>query len=150
METFYATLAQICFASLGLWWVVVQFKYERWAASPGRRAMAGAISGQFIAVGLIALIAVLSAEVPTIWRVGSFIGGALGTLAASNGLMRGGEVPLQRPFGVLTVLLFVALIILSFVSVPVFGLRPILIEAICNCAVFAITVWLAWVCLLEQ
>jgi hypothetical protein len=150
METFYATLAGICFTVLGLWWVVVQFKYERWTSSAGRRAMAGAISGQLIAVGVIALIAVLSAEVPAIWRAGSLIGGALGVIAAGNGLLRAGDVPLQRPLGALNLLLFVVIIAISFISTPIFELRPVLIEALCDCALLAISAWQAWVCMVEK
>jgi hypothetical protein len=152
METFYATMAQVCFAALGLWWVVVQFKYDRWSASPGRRAMAGAVSGQFIAVGLLALVAILSAEVPTLWRVGSFIGGGLGLIATAIGLSRGSDAPAQRTLGVIQIILFALLIPVSLPAVnmqELVGLKSILVEALIDCLVLGVSVWQAWLCMME-
>ncbi len=147
-ETFYGVLAQICFAALGLWWVVVQFRHERWS-SPDRRVAAGAISGQFIAIGLIALVAVLSGEVKTIWRIGSFVGGLLGVAVSVWALRATARVPGQRVITGLNLLLFIALIALSLVFEPLFGLQPILIESLIDVTILGLSVWQAWQYMME-
>lgn len=147
-ETFYAVLAQICFAALGLWWVVVEFRHERWSA-PERRAAAGAISGQFIAIGLIALVAVLSGEVKTIWRLGSSAGGLLGVAISIWALRATARVPGQRFITSLTLLLFLVLMALSLVFEPVFGFQPILLEALIDVTILGLSVWQAWQYMME-
>ena len=62
VETFYATLASICFTLVGLWWVVVQFKYDLFMASPGGRLTAYTASMHFVAPGVISLVAVLTTD----------------------------------------------------------------------------------------
>ncbi len=141
-------LAQICFAALGLWWVVVQFRHERWSA-PDRRAAAGAISGQFIAIGLIALVAVLSGEVKTIWRFGSFVGGLLGVAISIWALRATARVTGQRFITGLTLLLFIVLVALSLAFEPVFGFQPILLEALIDVTILGLSVWQAWQYMLE-
>jgi hypothetical protein len=149
METFYATLSQTCFAALGLWWVVVQFKYDRWSGEPARRAAAGAISGQFIALGVLALIAVLSTEVPVIWRIGSITGGLLGALAALIVLTRTNANGMQRAIGASSLVLFVLVFLTAFTTTPIFGLRPIIVESLIDCALLALAVWQAWTYMMD-
>ncbi len=149
MESFYATLAGICFSALGLWWVVVQFKYERWTGTPGRRAAAGAISGQLIALGLISLIAVLSSELQTIWRLGSIVGGLLGAAVSLFAALRAASSGLQRTLGFLSAALFIVTILGAFVFEPMFGMKPLLVGALIDAAMLGASVWQAWLYMME-
>lgn len=144
METFYATLSGICFTLLGLWWVAVQMKYDLWMSSPGRRLTAYAASMHFIAPGLIALIAVLSAEGPEIWRLGSAIGGALGVLVSGYAVRSAALTRGQRLQEMLMLCLFSIIFVLSFVTVPLFGLRPIVIEALVDVGLLGLGVHFVW------
>ena len=44
LQTFYSTTAQVSFTLLGLWWVVVQFKFDAWADDHVRAAARPATS----------------------------------------------------------------------------------------------------------
>jgi hypothetical protein len=144
VETFYATLASICFALVGLWWVVVQFKYDLFMASPGGRLAAYAASMHFVAPGVISLVAVLTTDQVPIWRIGSVAGSVLGIVATVAALRGALLTDSQRIAEVSLLVLFVVMAILSFVSVPIFGSKPILIEALVNVAVIVLGVQYAW------
>ncbi len=70
METFYATAAGLNFGLLGLWWVVVQFKYDAWLTDPARRRMAYDISLYFLLPGIMSLASLLATRETALWRVG--------------------------------------------------------------------------------
>ena len=95
LNTFYSTVAQLCFALLGLWWVVVQFKHEQWMSQPGKRRMAYSISLYFILPGLMCLVSLLAADAKILWRLGFGIAGALGGLESLYMILKGdaGAVP---------------------------------------------------------
>ena len=144
METFYATLASICFALVGLWWVVVQFKYDLFMTSPGGRLAAYAASMHFVAPGVISLVAVLTTDQLPIWRVGSVAGSVLGIVASIAALRGALLTESQRVAEVSLLTLFVVMAVLSFVGTPILGLRPIVIEALVNVAVIVLGVQYAW------
>jgi len=144
METFYATLSGICFTLLGLWWVAVQMKYDLWMSTPARRLTAYAASMHFIAPGLIALIAVLSAEEGEIWRLGSVIGGMLGALVSGYAISSAALTSWQRIQEAIMLCLFIIIVLLSFISFPLFGLRPIAVEAIVDVGLLGLGVHFVW------
>lgn len=144
METFYATLAGICFTLVGLWWVVVQFKYELFMSSPPLRLAAYVASAHFIAPGVISLVSVLTSEEAALWRVGSFVGSVLGIVAAVAALRSAALTGSQRMVEVALLILFGVLAALSFIVTPVFGLKPILVEALVNVGVVVLGVQYAW------
>ena len=144
METFYATLAQICFALVGLWWVVVQFKYEPLMSSPSGRLAAYIASMHFIAPGVISLISVLVSDDAGIWRLGSFIGSVLGIVATLAALRAALLTRTQRVIEVILLVLFAIIAILSFVTTPLFGVKPIMVEALVNVGVITLGVHFAW------
>ncbi|NTV65208.1 MAG: hypothetical protein HGA65_16995, partial [Oscillochloris sp.] len=143
-ETFYATLSAICFTLLGLWWVVVQMKYDRWMSSPARRRIAYAASMHFVAPGLLALVAVLSTDEMQIWRVGAVIGGLLGAIMSGYAGFNGTMSLAQRLQEVLICGCFLIAASLAFVTSPIFGLRPIVIEALVDTLVLGLGVHVAW------
>jgi hypothetical protein len=144
METFYATLSSICFALVGLWLVVVQFKYDVFTSSPTLRLTAYAAAMHFVAPGVISLVAVLMSQETAIWRLGSVLGGVLGIVAAVTALRAGLLSGWQRIQEVVLLILFGALTLLGFVTTPLFGLKPVLIEALVNIGVIVLGVQFAW------
>jgi hypothetical protein len=78
LETFYTTVASLCFALLGLWWVVVQFKHEQWMADPRKRRMAYDLSLYFILPGMMSLVSLLAGEVKILWRIGFSVAAIIG------------------------------------------------------------------------
>lgn len=102
-DTFYTTVATLCFALLGLWWVVVQFKYNEWMGNRGRRRMAYDISLYFLLPGIMSLIALLATDAKFLWRAAFVVAGIIGAVETlfmivgrypemgSSGLMRAGR-----------------------------------------------------------
>jgi hypothetical protein len=144
METFYATLSSICFTLVGLWWVVVQFKYDLFMSSPSLRVAAYVATMHFIAPGVISLVSVLVSQEAAIWRVGSFAGSALGIVASFAALRSGKLAGSQRLIEVALLILFGVLAVLSFVTVPIFGLKPIMVESLVDVLVIVLGVQYAW------
>lgn len=149
MDTFYSQLAGICFTLLGLWWVVVQLKFDRMLATRGRRLTAYATSANFVAVGGIALVSILDGEVSQIWRVGTAAGAFLGALAAVYSVARGEMSRAQRASQAAAAALFVVAFGLAFWTQPIFGLRPIVVGALVEVGVVALSVHVVWQYFLE-
>ena len=144
MEGFYASLAGICFTLLGLWWVVVQFKYELFMSSQSMRLTAYVACMHFLAPGVIALVAVLSSQEASIWRFGSLAGSLLGLLASGLALRSADLTRAQRVEEIALLVLFMVMLALSFVTTELFGLKPILVEALINIGVVVLGVQYAW------
>lgn len=149
METFYSQLAGICFTLLGLWWVVVQFKYEQWLATPGRRLTAYATSANFVAVGSMALVSVLDGEASQIWRVGTAAGALLGAIAAGYAVLRGEMSRAQRASQAGAAVLLIVAFGLAFWTAPIFDLKPIVVEALVEVGVVALNVHVVWLYFVE-
>lgn len=150
LETFYATAAQISFALLGLWWVVVQFKYDDLMRHPQRRRTAYNISLFFVLPGAMSLFSLLATEATVLWRVGFGLAGAIGALETLTMLFdtEGGGVPsFARPARWLTLIVYVLIVV--FAAVPEIlrdmGITPILVEAILLSFLVFLGVQFAWV-----
>lgn len=68
MDTFYATLSTFCFALVGLWWAVVQVRFEAWMPNPGYRRLAHSIHYTFLVPGGMSLGALLSGDQRLVWQ----------------------------------------------------------------------------------
>lgn len=79
-DQFYSTVAQASFTLLGLWWVVLQIHYGRWMRDRRVRRAVYDISLYFLLPGMMSLLALLAADVSTIWRVSFAVAGIAGTL----------------------------------------------------------------------
>jgi hypothetical protein len=144
VEVFYSSLAGISFTLLGLWWVVMQFRYELFMSKTTMRLTAYAATLYFLAPGVISLFAVLSIEEESLWRYGGLLGGLLG-LGASALALRSGELGrAQRVEEIIMLVFFVLILALSFITTPVLGLKPILIVAIVDIGVLVLGVQFAW------
>jgi hypothetical protein len=67
-QDFYATVAQASFTLLGLWWVLLQIRYEAWFGDVAYRRAVYDISLYFLLPGMMALGSLLAVQQPTIWR----------------------------------------------------------------------------------
>jgi hypothetical protein len=150
VETFYAALSGICFTLLGLWWVALQLKYDLWMSTPARRLTAYVASMHFVVPGLIALVAVLSTDEAPIWRLGSVLGGTFGVVVSGYAIRAAALTRWQRAQEVIMLGLFMAIIVLSFVTTPLFGLRPIVIEALVDVGLLGVGVHFVWHFLTER
>jgi hypothetical protein len=67
-QDFYATVAQASFTLLGLWWVLLQIRYDAWFANVDYRRAVYDISLYFLLPGMMGLGALLAVQEPAIWR----------------------------------------------------------------------------------
>jgi hypothetical protein len=94
-QSFYSTVAQASFTLLGLWWVVLQIRYGPWMRDRRVRRAVYDISLYFLLPEMMSLMALLAADVSTIWRVSFATAGVIGTLesALSIAHTRGHDSP---------------------------------------------------------
>jgi hypothetical protein len=69
IESFYRAVATASFTLLGLWWVVVQSRYQRGEGALVARRHAYGIALFFLLPGIMSLIASINSEVSALWRV---------------------------------------------------------------------------------
>jgi hypothetical protein len=81
-DTFYATAAGLCFALLGFWWVVVQFRHRELTHERSHRRLAFVVSLHYILPGLMSLAALLAADQGILWRLAFASAGAAGMAGA--------------------------------------------------------------------
>ena len=149
LETFYATGAQICFALLGLWWVVVQFKYDTLMRDPATRRTAYNISLYFVIPGAMYFLAVLSTDTPWVWQIAFVVGGVLGLIETVTQLRR--NTPLAQTGSARAgqiAALALYLLILAFAIVPgvlrEYGLVPRIVEGVLLTLLMLLGVQFAW------
>ena len=81
LDSFYGSMAQISFTLLGLWWIVVQFKYQDFMRDRRRRIQAYDTSLYFVLPGIMSLISLLSTN-GVLWRVTFTTAAVLGAVEA--------------------------------------------------------------------
>ena len=80
-EVFYQTVAQLAFTLLGLWWLVLQTKYNEWIHSQTRRRMATNITLYFLLPGSMSLLALLATSSRLLWQVAFILAALIGAVA---------------------------------------------------------------------
>ena len=138
LQDFYATVAQACFTLLGLWWVVMQIKYEDWMRDPLHRRASYDISLYFLLPGMMSVVSLLAIEVTTIWRIGFAIAGLLGAAESAVSIATArsyGEKPRWLRIGdwvslALYLLIAAVAIRTELVDDVGLGLRPLEVEGI--------------------
>lgn len=145
-ETFYATFAQLSFALLGLWWVVVQFKHSEWMRDPVQRRTAFAVSMYFTLPGIMSLLSLLSADATFIWRAAFAAAGACGVVVGVRAARQGAAR--ERVGAVLGAVLFAVVTAVALVPGVVgrlgLSLTPIQVEGISLSIVLLVGVTTAW------
>jgi hypothetical protein len=149
MGSFYTALAQICFALLGLWWVVVQTRRETWIGTRARRVAAYSASTNFVAVGLLALVASMESDVTSIWRAGSIAGGVLGGASVAVALVSAEFRQRQVVEEVLILVGFVLVVLIGAFRLRAFGLSPLETNAVVNVVIVGLATQVAWQFLVE-
>lgn len=76
LDDFYRAVATVSFTLLGLWWLVVQSRYDAGDGAQGARRHAYGIVLFFLLPGVMSLISSINADLGTLWRI------AFGTCAA--------------------------------------------------------------------
>ena len=152
LDTFYATVGQVCFALLGLWWVVVQFKHHEWMRSPRHRRMAFNVSHYFIVPGIMCLVALLADNAKTLWQLAFILAGLLGAVETVSIISNADVAPL-RPRSVqlggwAQLILYLLVILLACdaaLGLPVgLPLTPLEVEGVVVSLLLFLGVNLAW------
>ena len=81
LQDFYGAMAQISFTLLGLWWVVVQFKYADFMKDRRRRMQTYDTSLYFVLPGIMSLISLLTTT-GLLWRITFTTAAILGAVEA--------------------------------------------------------------------
>ncbi len=153
-DTFYATGAQICFALLGLWWVVVQFKYDEFMRDPQRRRTAYNISLYFVLPGIMSLFSLLADEITLIWRAAFVAAGVLGIIEMVM-MVRGGTnvgSPMARSARWGALLLYILIVFFALVpeTARSVGIPPQLVEGTLLGLLVFLGVQMAWLFFIED
>jgi hypothetical protein len=154
IDAFYLTFAQIAFALLGLWWVVIQLKYAGGAGGRRRRRHAYGIALFFLIPGVMALLSSVNVELGLLWRLAFGITGAIGILEVALYLTSDGTRTRAGTLLRLAGLVVYALIIL-FAAYPGLagdlggGLSAREVEGILLGIILIVGVNVAWLSLVE-
>jgi hypothetical protein len=146
---FYGVIAQLAFVLLGLWWVVVQFKYTEWMQSPRHRHMAYDICLLFLLAGTMSLFAMVDPTQSLLWRIAFASGAVLGgieTAFLTRSVARQGPVALAIHVATLAAYVLILLIAVR-PGLPAdvgVSLRPIQVEAILITVLLFLGVHITW------
>lgn len=154
-ETFYQTVAQLCFTLLGLWWIVLQTKYREWIGNAYRRRMATNISLYFLLPGSMSLLALLATNAPILWRAGFAVASILGAVETTLLLRR--IQSKQGSLSLMTVARWAGLALYVVVALVAFlppltdrlGVKPLLVAGTMLTLLVILGVSLAWAYFVE-
>jgi hypothetical protein len=93
MADFYSAASAVCFVLLGLWWVVVQLKFDEWRDDRAKQRMAYRISLYFLLPGLISMLSLLEVEGTFFWRSVFVTGAVVGVVETIASRGSGGRSP---------------------------------------------------------
>jgi len=169
-ETFYQTMAQLCFTLLGLWWLVLQTKYREWIGSPPQRRRITNISFYFLLPGSMSLLALLAVNARLLWQVAFCVAGVLGVIEMVSIMRRAPRRPDRPTQGSgkagsrgpqwpvkaaewLSLLLFALIAVVALVPdapyLRALALAPLTVEGILATLVVVLGLVFAWVYFLE-
>ncbi len=155
MDAFYQTVTSFCFTLLGLWWAVIQFRYDAWMLNPARRRLAHLIHLSFLLPGVMSLGAMLTGDQPLIWRsvfvLVSLFGLAAGIYALVGGprqAMPGGSFLLgQSCAACIYALMLVFALFPGLLQALGWSLLPLQLEGLFLCLLVTVGVNIAWAAL---
>lgn len=157
LETFYSTAAQLFFALLGFWWVVVQFRHNVWSRDPARRRMSYTISLHFLLPGVMCVVALLSDQISYMWNIAFAASAAFGILATyqsafdpATRALSGSNLFLGQLFaiGIYAVIVVLALLP-GLPGLLGFGVSTLVIEGILLILLSILGVTIAWFLFME-
>src|SRR6185312_14998238 len=158
-ETFYQTVAQLSFTLLGLWWLVLQTKYDEWIHHRLRRRMATNITLYFLLPGSMSLIALLATNSHLLWQVAFIIAAVIGGVATAFFLRDARRSQWRNPWSIRVIhiasgvgLALYALVIVVALLPDVFrsaGTAPLTVAGIGVTLLVIVGVTLAWTYFIE-
>ena len=157
-STFYSTSAQVAFALLGLWWVVVAERRTEWRQRASRRRQAYTVSMYFMLPGTMSLGSLVSAGQTTVWRLTFGLAGGLGVLETALALWETRTQPDYRgrvgvllgatlPFYLLVVIVAIHSALASDLGI---NLKPLETEALVVSVLLFLGVNFAWLLFFEH
>ncbi|HEU5437843.1 MAG TPA: hypothetical protein VFU88_01035 [Ktedonobacterales bacterium] len=149
LDTFYQTVAQLCFTLLGLWWLVLQTKYAEWIGNPQRRRMATNISLYFLLPGSMSLVALLAAQTRPLWQVAFLIASGIGvveTLFLLRSSVRKSATLVSRTLPWFGAALYALIVLAALLpGVPQrYGVAPLTVAGVMLTLLIVLGVSLAW------
>ena len=158
-EVFYQTVAQLAFTLLGLWWLVLQTKYNEWIHSQTRRRMATNITLYFLLPGSMSLLALLATTSRLLWQVAFVLAALIGAVATAFFLRAAHASQWRNPWSLRIVtaasslgLALYALVIVVALLPDVFralGTTPLTVAGIAVTLLVIVGVTLAWTYFVE-
>jgi hypothetical protein len=149
LETFYQTVAQLCFTLLGLWWLVLQTKYAEWIGNRRRQRMATNISLYFLLPGSMSLVALLAAQTRPLWQVAFLIASGIGaaeTFFLTSGSARKRATVASRTLPWLGAALYALIVLVALLpGIPQqYGVAPLTVAGVLLTLLIVLGVSLAW------
>lgn len=129
-ETFYQTVAQLSFTLLGLWWLVLQTKYDEWIHHRIRRRMATNITLYFLLPGSMSLLALLATNTRLLWQVTFIIAALIGGITTAFFLRDARTSPWGNPWSIRVIHIASGLGIALYALVIVVALLPDVIHSL--------------------
>jgi hypothetical protein len=158
-EVFYQTVAQLAFTLLGLWWLVLQTKYNEWIHSQTRRRMATNITLYFLLPGSMSLLALLATTSRLLWQVAFVLAALIGAVATAFFLRAAHASQWRNPWSLRIVtaasslgLALYALVIVVALLPDLFramGTTPLTVAGVAVTLLVIVGVTLAWTYFIE-
>ena len=158
-EVFYQTVAQLAFTLLGLWWLVLQTKYNEWIHSQTRRRMATNITLYFLLPGAMSLLALLATSSRLLWQVAFILAALIGAVATAFFLRAAHASQWRNPWSLRIVtaasslgLALYALVIVVALLPDLFramGTTPLTVAGVAVTLLVIVGVTLAWTYFIE-
>jgi hypothetical protein len=152
LTDFYISFSALCFTILGLWLVVVQQRFSRWASDRDLKRRSFGIALHFSLPGIMTLVALVDPQSPALWRTSYAIVALGGTLvlvavrgAAPDAFGKAAYA------GAIVLYLIVGIVAIVPHLVRDIGLTaaPVRVEAVLLCALVFLGVNVAWVLLFD-
>jgi hypothetical protein len=154
ISDFYGAVSSLSFTLLGLWWVVVQLRYQGGGGDPRRRRHAYGVALFFLLPGLMSLLSSIDPGLSALWRVAFCSSAVLGIVEVvlylqTAGVRTPAAVALRAVGLVLYVLIAVVALRPRLTADLSLGLAPQELEAILLALVIFVGANLAWLGLTE-
>jgi hypothetical protein len=158
-ETFYQTVAQLSFTLLGLWWLVLQTKYDEWIHHRIRRRMATNITLYFLLPGSMSLLALLATNSRLLWQIAFFLAAIIGAATTTLFLRDARKSQWHNPWSIRIIhltsgvglALYALVIVVALLpdAIRALGAAPLTVAGIGVTLLVIVGVTLAWTYFIE-
>ncbi|HET8905998.1 MAG TPA: hypothetical protein VFN11_03435 [Ktedonobacterales bacterium] len=158
-ETFYQTVAQLSFTLLGLWWLVLQTKYDEWIHHRIRRRMATNITLYFLLPGSMSLLALLATNSRLLWQIAFILAAIIGAATTAFFLRDARASQWRNPWSIRIIhiasgvglALYALVIVVALLpdAIRSLGVAPLTVAGIGVTLLVIVGVTLAWTYFIE-